>query len=208
MRLVVYPGASAQDLANVLAAYQSMAERGAVGQSAIQAAAVHYPRPDRPLYVWLLESAVGPVGEVSLFNVDYYHSTAEIGIFTSKDCPKAIIGRAFIRACAYAFRDLGLRRLEAYVRASNRRAVRQCKKFGFRLEGVLRKAARNAKNTFDDIVVFGLLADEFEERWGGQNGRSGQLGYSRGHTMERLQPVPSQPEGSGGAGTPSPGDEH
>ena len=54
-------------------------------------------------------------------------------------------------------------RIELEVFASNVSAINLYKNFGFKQEGVKRKA-RKLNNKYDDILVFGLLKKEWEEK--------------------------------------------
>src|SRR5690606_4500954 len=70
-----------------------------------------------------------------------------------------------MRVCEFAFEDLGMERLEAWSRASNGTAVNQLKRFGFRKEGSARKALISSTGKREDAILFGLLRDEYYERW-------------------------------------------
>ena len=63
----------------------------------------------------------------------------------------------------YLFRHRGLARLEAHVAAGNNAARAVLKRLGFREEGVLR-ARILAHGSRHDVIVCGLLAEEWEER--------------------------------------------
>lgn len=170
--LVLYPGAPISGLEAVVTAYREMLESGDLSKEALHKILVNAPRPDRPIYAWLLWHEGRPVGEVSLFNVEAVK--AEVGVVMTEKCPKWLGASAFIKMCHKAFSDMRLQRLEAYIRASNAPAVAAAKRFGFKQEGALRRAASTINGKLETVLVFGLLKDEFYAKWGEKNGS----GYS------------------------------
>jgi len=60
-----------------------------------------------------------------------------------------------------AFETLGLHRVGAYSNVSHARSQRALERLGFRREGVLRAWHRHPDG-YHDVVVFGLLADEWQ----------------------------------------------
>jgi ribosomal-protein-alanine N-acetyltransferase len=60
-----------------------------------------------------------------------------------------------------AFATLGLHRVGAYANVDHERSQRALERLGFRREGVLRAWHRHPDG-YHDVVVFGLLADEWE----------------------------------------------
>lgn len=163
--LAFYPGAPVEAGEAIIHAYRQMLERGAITQEVIQKSAVYPPRLDRPLFVWILTSAGIPYGEVSLGNLDSYQGKAELGAIAASDSPKIMVSRTVLRVVQYAFSDLKLNRVEAWVRASNGNTVNQLKRFGFKKEGTARKAVRSNNGRFEDALLFGMLSSEFHERW-------------------------------------------
>ena len=59
---------------------------------------------------------------------------------------------------AYAFDVLNVSRLTGPIRGSNARAQKIAEKFGFTLEGILRKSFPDG----DDCVVYGFLKEEWK----------------------------------------------
>lgn len=183
--LTLYPKAPAENIQRVADAYRRMLESGDLAKDALLRLIVNAPRPDRPLFVWMLTHDGEPVGEVSIFNVDFARS--EVGIVMTPKCPKWLGASTFMKTCHWAYSTLGVQRLEAYVRVTNAHAVRIAKKFGFKQEGVLRHAVPTVNDKLEDVIVFGLLKDEFYEKWGGKNGSGDSIHHSssvdiRGHS--------------------------
>lgn len=165
--LVYYTGGPQPEegLSRIVEAYREALHRGAMGFNSPVQFTARAPRVDRPIYIFLVTHKGQYFGEVSLFNVDQYSKTAEIGFLTTSDCHPVWIGRAIISVLRFAFEELGLNRVEAWVRSSNGRVVTLTKKFGFKKEGVSRSCVRTVNGKFEDAVLFGLLREEFEERW-------------------------------------------
>lgn len=63
---------------------------------------------------------------------------------------------------SYPFRQLGCARCTAFVGRQNKRSFRLTEGVGFRREGLMRRAA----DGWEDVHVFGMLREEFEDRWG------------------------------------------
>lgn len=163
--LVYHPGSSPEDASIILGFYQDMLKRETLTIQTIRQSIVYLPRNDWPLYVWALMHGGKPCGEVSLYNVNEALKVAEVGIVMARDCPKILGVRTFMRVCEFAFEDLGMERLEAWSRASNGAAVNQLKRFGFRKEGSARKALISSTGKREDAILFGLLRNEYYERW-------------------------------------------
>lgn len=103
-------------------------------------------------------------GMVSLTDVDYRRSSAEVGYWLAP----AVQGHGYAteavgRVAAYAFDTLGLARLEAHVDAPNEASVGVLESVGFVREGTRREVRRLDGNRVD-AHVYGLLAREWTAR--------------------------------------------
>lgn len=107
------------------------------------------------------------IGTVGLTKIDSRSRNAEWGRFMLGD--KKYLGKgygleALYLSAWYAFSHLNLRRLYLEVFAWNKRARAMYERFGFKKEGVRREHVfRNGK--YHDVVLYGLLADEFRKRY-------------------------------------------
>jgi RimJ/RimL family protein N-acetyltransferase len=63
----------------------------------------------------------------------------------------------------HAFQTLNLNRVALYVFANNRRAIRMYERLGFQEEGRLRQAHYD-QGEYEDVIVMGLLRDEWQTR--------------------------------------------
>ena len=126
-------------------------------------AASEPPCFERPWYLFLIRLSDGtPVGWVELFNVDIVNRKAEVGIAIPDPRGRGLSLRALRQLCRFAFDVLGLHRLVARIPESNRDVPRLAERLGARLEGRERQA-RLVDGRYEDVLVYGLLADEF--RW-------------------------------------------
>ena len=87
--------------------------------------------------------------------------SAEIGFWIDAAAEgQGVVSRALNSVLGHAFGDLGLHRVEMRTLTTNDRSRRLAERFGFSLEGVLRRAVR-LPDGHRDVVVYALLADEF-----------------------------------------------
>lgn len=104
------------------------------------------------------------IGNIGLHRIDWVNRVAKLGIVIGeRDYWGRGYGTEAVRTMLrYAFRELGLNRVELEVFAFNARALRCYEKTGFRREGVRRKALfRDGK--YHDIILMGILREEFAE---------------------------------------------
>ena len=98
------------------------------------------------------------VGNVWLWDIDVRHRRAELRIVIGHG---SYIGKgagteAISNLCNYAFEELTLHKIYAYVLAINPRARRAFEKAGFLLEGTLRED-RWTGESYSDVYVLGKL---------------------------------------------------
>jgi ribosomal-protein-alanine N-acetyltransferase len=118
-----------------------------------------------PLHLWLaivVKETRQHVGNIELSGIDWVHRKATYSILIGD---RAMWGKGYgFEASAlllrHAFGKLNLHRIELGVHEDNVAARKLYEKLGFREEGRLRQAfLRDGK--FRDIIVMGLLAEEF-----------------------------------------------
>jgi ribosomal-protein-serine acetyltransferase len=103
------------------------------------------------------------VGCVALFHVEPRTHTGELGYWISEGTEgRGLVTKACHAIVDYAFEDLGLRRLEIKCAAGNTRSAAVAVRLGFTLEGRLRRV-EPVGEVWDDLLVYGLLADEWGE---------------------------------------------
>jgi len=89
----------------------------------------------------------------------YDARAGDIEIVLAADSPRWATRQVFWTTFAFAFLQLGCRRVSARVNASNKRARRLIEGAGFVLEGLLRSAGHD----HGDVLIYGMLREEC--RW-------------------------------------------
>lgn len=102
------------------------------------------------------------IGTCQLHTINYIHRSAElqIRIGEREERGKGYGTEATRLLLDFAFKDLNLHRVHLHVLANNEAARRMYKKLGFVEEGILRKAG-HIDGVYVDIVVMGILRDEY-----------------------------------------------
>lgn len=116
----------------------------------------------RPDY-GILERATGRlIGAIRLWRMSDRNRSAMLTIYIGeKSCWGQGLGTQALRLVLdEAFGRLGLNRVELHVFDFNTRAIRSYEKVGFVREGARRQALRR-QGQFQDIVVMGLLREEY-----------------------------------------------
>lgn len=114
--------------------------------------------------IWVDGQIAGVTGA---HTIDRLNRHAEIGYWLGQDFE----GRGIMTASAavlldYLVEERGLHRIEARCAAGNDRSRRVMERLGMRREGTLREGERLADGTYDDTLVYGILASEWKERRG------------------------------------------
>lgn len=102
-----------------------------------------------------------PLGIVGFTELDRINQNSSWAFYASPDAPKGIGGRMELLALDYAFYELKLHKLCCEVLAFNTPVIKLHKKFGFKIEGILRHQRRR-DGKFLDVYRLGLLVGEWE----------------------------------------------
>jgi RimJ/RimL family protein N-acetyltransferase len=102
------------------------------------------------------------VGHVGLYKIDHRIRSAEFAILIGD---RSLWGQGLGRTCTtkvvdYGFRDLNLNRIQLTVLASNERATRLYRSFGFREEGRMRQA-QFKEGKYVDLLIMALLREDY-----------------------------------------------
>jgi ribosomal-protein-serine acetyltransferase len=108
--------------------------------------------------IWVDGSIVGAIG----LSVNTAWQAGELGYWLDE----ASEGRGLVtRACRlfidHSFGVLRLNRMQIHAAAANERSRAVAERLGFTHEGVLRRAGRVGGDRYLDLVVYGLLHDEW-----------------------------------------------
>jgi diamine N-acetyltransferase len=119
------------------------------------------PVPERDAVKFVIESAGAVIGRCDLFDIDRVSGTVRLGITVDGEHQGQGLGtEAVDLLVAYAFHDLGLRKVWLDVLAGNRQAIRSYEKSGFVEEGLMR-AHYWHEGGHRDAVVMGILREEW-----------------------------------------------
>jgi ribosomal-protein-alanine N-acetyltransferase len=101
------------------------------------------------------------IGTCTLSQVDAPNLRAELGYALGRaHWGQRLMGEALDLLLAFAFDELGLRRLEADVDPRNERSIRSLERLGFRREGYLRERWF-VGGEVQDAVFYGLLRSDY-----------------------------------------------
>jgi ribosomal-protein-serine acetyltransferase len=87
----------------------------------------------------------------------------EIGYFIAENRQgQGYVTEAIKKIIAFLFTELGANRLEIHTKATNARSIRLAERCGFTREAHLRQRGRTNEGQVVDLLVFGLLRDEYQ----------------------------------------------
>jgi RimJ/RimL family protein N-acetyltransferase len=109
------------------------------------------------------------IGNCALRGAGAVDRSAELGIVIGeKQCWGRGYGTdAMLTLCAFGFNEMNLHRIHLSVYEFNPRAIACYEKCGFQHEARLRQAFFR-KGAYHDILVMGILEDEFRAKWPGR----------------------------------------
>ncbi|MEN6302626.1 MAG: GNAT family protein [Armatimonadia bacterium] len=106
------------------------------------------------------------IGSCGLVSINHLNGWAILGIsIGDKEYWNGGYGTdAMLTLCGFGFNQCNLHRIQLDVFAENARAIRCYEKVGFVHEGRRREAIfRHGR--YQDLIVMGLLAEEYREKW-------------------------------------------
>lgn len=116
---------------------------------------------------WIIELAGVPVGLANLYDLSTTHRRAYWAFYLADDRVRGKgVGSATERfVMRHVFEDLGLDKLCCEVLATNEGVVKMHQRYGFQVDGVLRRHVMKAGARVD-VVTMSLLRDEWMgSRW-------------------------------------------
>ena len=143
------------------------------------------------LYLIIDSMEHGPLGMLSLQNISWRNRSCSIDLYMgNKEMRhKLTAGISFYRAMQYAFEELNLHRVNAYIYAFNEASWRILERMGAVRELTLpEQVARDGK--LQDLYGYGLLRDEFDAF-------KGKNAHLVEDLVESLRGLNSKPAGSG-----------
>lgn len=133
-------------------------------EAAESPAAAAVPSDDKAYFSVVELESQELAGEAMLWGIDTHNRMAHLGI----SLLPGFRGRGFAGdvvqvLCGYGFTVRGLQRLQVETLADNTAMIATATRAGFRVEGTLRRSAW-VYGAFTDVVVLGLLAEEWAPR--------------------------------------------
>lgn len=120
-------------------------------------------KQDSSRHDFVIESKEGePIGITGLLHIDPVHRTAEcFCIIGEKACWGKGLGTEIHAVLIdWGFRQLGLHKIWADIRAENAAIIKVIERLGFKIEGTLREE-KLIRGKRIDVVRIGLLRDDF-----------------------------------------------
>lgn len=109
------------------------------------------------------------IGGIGLHHWHRNEQRAQIGYWISKeDEGRGLMTRSAARFVEFAFRKLGLNKVEIHCLARNVRSLALARRLGFLTEGCIRQSHRSVAGALEDVVVLGMLRGEWEVVSAGQ----------------------------------------
>ncbi len=104
------------------------------------------------------------IGLISFNSISWKNRNALMEIYLDKEENRnRLYGpRASLAAVTYAFKELNLRRIGAYIYSYNTRSARMTERVGAKREAVLRKHVYR-DGEYHDMYGYGLLREEYDE---------------------------------------------
>jgi UDP-4-amino-4,6-dideoxy-N-acetyl-beta-L-altrosamine N-acetyltransferase len=102
-----------------------------------------------------------PLGIVAFNHIDSLSGNSGWAFYASPDAQRGVGARMEFLALSYCFEDLGLHKLYCEVLEFNESVINLHKKFGFKIEGILREH-HFYEDRYLDIYCLALLASEWE----------------------------------------------
>jgi ribosomal-protein-serine acetyltransferase len=108
--------------------------------------------------IWVAGRLVGAIG----MSVDLVANGAEIGYWLDADFERrGLVTSASRRFIDHAFRTMGLHRVTIRAAVENERSRAVAERLGFTREGVMRGAGKVGGGAYVDLVVYGILEDDW-----------------------------------------------
>ncbi len=108
--------------------------------------------------IWVEGSLVGAIG----LSVHTAWNGGELGYWLDAGAEgRGLVTRACKLFIDHGFQELGLNRIQIHSAVDNERSRAVAERLGFTQEGVLRRCGRVGGDRYLDLVVYGLLHDEW-----------------------------------------------
>ena len=116
-------------------------------------------------YFYLRNTNDTLIGFICIKNIDENCRKCEFAYFIDKAYQgQGIISKAVNNICTYCFKELGMNKVFICTAKENIGSQRVALKNGFIKEAILRQEFKSGDGTLEDIIYFGLLKSEHNEK--------------------------------------------
>jgi ribosomal-protein-alanine N-acetyltransferase len=121
--------------------------------------------PDNYLFAIVENETDRHIGNLKVGPIHWTHSHADVSYFIGeRECwGKGHATEAIRLATTFAFRGLGLHRVQAGLYAGNVGSGRALEKAGYKHEGVFKGQLKNTAGVWEDHVWYGLVREDWKE---------------------------------------------
>ncbi len=117
---------------------------------------------DTMFYNWCIEFEGLPIGGIALIMRSEKSLRAELGYCLSNRYKgRGLVTEAACAVLTFAFEDVGLHKICAKHDVENPASGRIMQKLGMRQEGYMKLDAQRLDGTYSDMVLYGILRDEW-----------------------------------------------
>ena len=117
---------------------------------------------DTMFYNWCIEFEGLPIGGIDLIMRSEKSLRAELGYCLSNNYKgRGLVTEAACAVLTFAFEDVGLHKICAKHDVENPASGRIMQKLGMRQEGYMKLDAQRLDGTYSDMVLYGILRDEW-----------------------------------------------
>lgn len=103
------------------------------------------------------------IGGIGLHHWHQAEQRAQIGYWIAKEFEgRGLMTRSARRLVEFAFRKLGLNKVEIHCLARNTRSLALARRLGFQTEGCIRQSYRSVAGALEDVIISGMLRQEWE----------------------------------------------
>ena len=116
---------------------------------------------DRLEYVFTIRKNNKFIGLIGFKDTDKLNSKTEIGYWISENYQgQGIISRSVEKLCNFAFKELGMNRIQIKCALENKASIKIPKRLGFQFEGIERAGELLTGNVYTDLGIYSKLKND------------------------------------------------
>ncbi|MDD6050053.1 MAG: GNAT family N-acetyltransferase [Clostridiales bacterium] len=119
------------------------------------------------VYQWVITLDDAPIGRIKAWDVNPYNGYLQLGYDIGPDNRnRGLMTEAVKAVLHYLLMQADAHRVFCSVREGNLASRRVCEKCGMRHEGTLREHYARQDGGYDDVLIYAILRQEWEQRYG------------------------------------------